>query len=590
MKKKILFGLTIALVMVGCDDPNEDSLFVDPTDIESEMSIVDVLEKNSDEFSMWIDFLKYANYYNALKDMNSSSTNFCPNNAAVAAFLEDRGVSSIEELDETYAKEIVKSHIIADLEVNDSTLNSYAKDSLYIPTQNLFGSYLYFCYGHTETEVDDAYRTNILENTDTIYVNNQARMAKFTSTSCANGYIYTMADVIVPLSENIVELLELEDNYTIFCEAIRADAYADSVACLVTDTVISDNGSSSVVSYSFTCFAVPDEVYAENGITSLADLKSYLVANSDGEETNETDALTHYLKYHLLPRKYNTSELFNFQDEDETLIYDTQYTGQAIITNNVGGANIINQTISILRSNIEARNGIIHKVDDVMPVYHPTPVTVKWDFLNSADIITFVNSYGAAKGYGDLFTKALGSSEYKVDLSEDQREGNYGEITSFTYEANETKASKSNYRTVGYTKEKYTSATNKTTANYGTYMENYLTLNIGYGGWIQFTTPSIIAGKYKVTLYYCKDVTLNAFFSAGTMTKFDLDDSSTFKYLLKGATVMPLYDVIDIELWSTITFDASETHTFKVTMYDTNAKTHNNYHQMLDYVEFAPID
>lgn len=576
--------------MVGCEDPNDGELFVTPTELESEMSVVEVLANNEDQFSMWIEFLKHADFYNALNDASATATVFCPTNEAMEAFLEDRGVSSIEELDSMYSREVVQMHIINGTSISETTIDNYAKDSTYITTQNLFGSYLYLSYGYTITDVDDAYRTDEIYNSDSIYINNQARLAKFTATSCANGIIYTMGDVIVPLSENIVELLELEDNYTIFCEAIRSDAYADSIATLYTDTTIASDGSYSVRSYTFTCFAVADETYAEYGITSLDGLKSYIVANSDGEETDEDEALTHYLQYHFLTREYLTSELFNFQDDDETLIYDTKYTGQAIITNYIGGANIINQTISILRSDIEARNGRIHKIDDVMLVYHPEPVTVKFDFLNSADIISFVNAYGADKNLGDLFTAAMGSSERKIDLSEDYRDGEYGELTSFTYEANESKASTSTYRKVGYTKEKYTSASNKTTSQYGTYMENYLTLNLGYAGWVEFDTPSIIAGKYSVTLYYCKDVTLNSFFSSGTMVKFDLDDNTKYTYLLKGCAVIPLYDVLDEELWTSVTFDTSETHSFKVTMMDINAKTSSAYHLMLDYVLFTPID
>lgn len=577
-------------VIAGCDDPNEDELFVTPTDLESEMSVVEVLENNEDEFSLWVEFLDYANYYNALKDASSESTNFCPTNDAVRQFLSDRGVSSISELDMDYAKEVVQSHIISGTTILETTIDNYAKDSTYITTQNLFGAYMYLSYGYTVTDVDDAERTNVIYNSDSIYINNQARLAKFTATSCANGIIYTMGDVILPLSENIVEKLELEDNYTIFASAIRSDSYADSIATLVTDTTIASDGSYAVRSYSYTCFAVPDEVYAENGISSLDELKTYLVNNSDGEETDGDEALTHYLQYHFLTREYTTEDLFNFQTDDETLIFDTELSGQAIITNNVGGAGIINQTISILRSDVEARNGRINKVDDIMPVYHPTPVTVKWDFLNSSDIISFVNAYGADKNLGDIFTSAMESSERKIDLSEDYRDGDYGELTSFTYEANDSKASYSNYRKVGYTKEKYASASDKTTSNYGTYMDNYLTLNLGYAGWISFTTPSIIAGTYSVTLYYCKDVTLNSFFSSGTMTKFELDDESNITYLYKGMEVLPLYETVSTTLWSNVTFDESATHTFTVTMMDINAKTNSVYHQMLDCVVFTPIN
>ena len=42
----------------------------------------------------------------------------------------------------------------------------------------------------------------------------------------------------------------------------------------------------------------------------------------------------------------------------------------------------------------------------------------------------------------------------------------------------------------------------KTVNNYGAYMNNLLQLNLGYAGWIELQTPTIIEGRYKVELFY----------------------------------------------------------------------------------------
>lgn len=231
-----------------------------------------------------------------------------------------------------------------------------------------------------------------------------------------------------------------------------------------------------------------------------------------------------------------------------------------------------------------------------MPVYHPTPVTVRWDFLNSADIISFVNAYGADNGFGSLFTSDLTTAERKVDLSDARRNGDYGTLTSFTYKNTESRASATQFPVVGFIKEQWASATAKTTPRYGTYMNNYMMLNLGYAGWVQFTTPSIIAGKYKVVLHYCADISLMKFFSSGSLTKFEMDDRTANLYIYKGladvisARSRVLYGSVDLTLWESLEFDTSSPHTFKVTMMDINAKTDNLYHQMYDYIEFIPID
>lgn len=538
---------------------------------------------------MWIQMLKYANYYNALKDASASATVFAPTNDAVNKFLKQRKVSSISELPVEYAKAVVQNHIIEGSPISETTIDNYAKDSASISSQNLFGTYLSLRYGYKITEVDDAQRTQDIHTPDSIFINNQARLEKFTATVCANGNIFTMGDVILPLTETIIDKLEIDGSYSIFAKAIRESKY-DSIAALVADTTVAKNGSKIITPRSFTCFAVPDDVFSSKGITDVNSLKSYLVSNSNGEETNGDEALTHYMQYHFLPREYITTELFNFQSDDQTLIYDTKLSGQAIIANLVAGAKIINKGISILRSDIEASNGRINKIDDIMPVYHPEPVTVRWDFLNSADIISIVNAWGADKGYGPVFSSPLENSVRTFDLSDNHFDGEYGTPTSFTYLANDTKAPFRNYRAIGFVKEKYTSAAKKTESQFGSYMNNYLSLNIGYAGWIQFTTPSVIAGKYKIVLHYCKDVTLSSFFASGTMTRFDLDDESSIVYLYKGLTVRPSYEAVETVLWPSMTFDASTLHTFKITMMDIKAKTTSTYHQMLDYIEFIPID
>ena len=586
--KKILFAFTILLsAMVSCDDPNEGELFITPPETEADMSITDVLETQPETYSMWIEFMKYADFYNALKNTDRA-TIFCPDNEAVQAFLRERGVASIQELDKDYARNVVRTHIINGENINDSTLNQKARDKESIPSQTLFESYLSMSYGYMVTDVDDADRTDIVFCPDSIFINNQARLKKF-SVVCNNGTFFTVGDVIVPLTENVVEKLEMDGGYDIFAAAIRADHYADSVATLVADTTISQNGSLTVTQHRFTCFAVPDEVFSAAGISDVASLKQWLVAN--GDEKNPEEALAAYLKYHFLKREYTTGEIYNFTSDGETLIYDTQLDGQAITADIDGSRKIVNKTLTILRSDIRACNGYINKVDGVMPVYHPDPVRVRWDFLNSPDIIAAVNAHGASKGMGELFSSTrLTGGEVKVDLSEDYRDGENGVITSITYEANESRASYGNYRKVGFYKEQWESNTKPDSPRHGAYMNNYLCLNLGYAGWAQMTTPVMIAGKYKVVLHYIKDISLVQLYTTGTMTRFDIDESKSIVYLYKGVPRAPLYDNIESTLWNQITFDGSTSHTFKVTMMDINAKTANYYRQMLDYIEFIPVE
>ncbi len=605
--KKLFISIIAAVALVACDDPNEGSLFVQPTTVESEMTMTTFMEKSPETYSLWIELLKHANFYNAMKDANANATAFCPNNEAMQRFLQSRGVSSVQELDVEYARQVVKSHIIdwqTDSRIiTDSSLVIYARNYQDLPAKNLYEQDLSLSFGYQNTDVDDEFRTEEYLSTDSIFINNQAKLARFTGSSCANGDIYVINDVILPNVENIVQKLEVltgtDNTFKIFAEAIKSDAEVYKMATQISDTITGEGGVQVVRKYTYTCFAVPDHVFAKEGINSVEDLKTWLVNNSNGEETDGAQALNHYLKYHFLSTERKISEVFNFinpEDPEEKQIVSTQFDGQAFIANMLGQKRIINEQCQVLRSDIKASNGMIHKIGGLMPVYHPAPLTVRWDFLNSSDIIAWVNTYSAGNKLGNIFTSPMTSTAQQIDLSDEHMEGENGVITSFTYKYNESKASSKNYRRVGFMKEKYKTIPKKdeNTPEHGAYLNNYLVLNLGFAGWIDFVTPTIIAGKYKVVLHYIKDPALSTLYTSGTLTQFNLDDTANQKmaYLYrgeKGNTIDLMYQSIEETLWNEVVFDKSEPHHFKITIRDMNAKNSSTYHLRLDYVEFIPI-
>lgn len=599
--KKIIVSFIALMTIAGCTDPNEGSLFVTPTDDEAEMAVADVLEKNIADYSLWIEMLEYTDFYNALRDgsarANASvkSTVFCPTNEAMRKFLNSRGVNSVSELPLKYAKEVVQVHIMPSITISETQLSDYAREGTTLTTPTLFGTMLTLQYGHTITDVDDTDRSDEQLNTDSIYINNQARLDKFTAINTINGTIFTMGDVIQPLSETILEKLDLEPSeYSLFSDAIRACGY-DSIANLVTDTTYAVGGRRVVTRHYYTCLAPTNEAFQRNGINDLNGLKQWLVSHSDGYETDGDAALLSYVRYHFTPRQYEVADLFNFQEEGQTLIFDTNYSGKAIMTNSIDGVNTINKTTTILRSDIPARNGLINKIDNVLPVeYNPAPVTVTWDFLNSADIIAFVNNYGVSNSLGNLFSSPLASSERQIDLAYNETgfDARFGTLSSFTYQGKETRASTSRYRRVGFYKDKYAKPTDKEASVYGAYMNNYMVLNLGYTGWIEFKTPAVIAGRYKVVLHYCKDVTIRTLATSGTNVRFEIDGDQRIVNLYKGVTFTPssMYGMVETIVWPSITFDGSGQHTFKITMMDTKSKDNSSYHLMLDYIEFVPIN
>ncbi|MBQ7451469.1 MAG: DUF5108 domain-containing protein [Prevotella sp.] len=605
--------LLIATLIVSCSDPNEGELFVTPASDRAEMSITDVLESSDydGQFSEWLQLLRYTNFYNALKNASATATVFAPTNDAMKKFLASRGVETVEEFyndDPEYARAVVQEHIISGKKYFDNEIDMYASQKNYLPQVNLFGKYVNLSYGYIDTECDDDERTGVYENVDSIYINSQARLQRFEADTCQNGVFYIMADVIKPLAETIYQTLDKDDTYSIFAAAVKECGY-DSIANKYQDTTRYAGGKYVVNTYKYTCFAVPDAVYRAAGINDVSSLKNYIVSNkSDKDEfKDENDALNKYMQYHFLQREYTVSELFNFMGGEDLLVYPVKLAGQSIVTNNpdlkdeegnkLFDGNYINKDVKILRSDKETRNGYIHKISSVMNIYHPDPVPMKWDFLNSADLISIVNAWGMDNSKGNVFTSSLGmDNTVRYDFTKENNYKTYGSPTSFTYLANSTKASTNTYPAVGFWKDFISG----TSAAYGAYMDNFLCLNLGYNGYVEFTTPSVIAGRYKVVLHYLAERSsqnlISGFFNSGTSTRIELDDNLVTKLLYKGVTFprkgfsYQNYTSAMETLWDSMEFEETTTHTFRVTLRDILAKDNSYYHLMLDYVEFIPLD
>ena len=313
MKKFSLFILALITLITSCEDPYEGTTYIRSSNDALEMTCAAYLTLNSDEFSLWVELLKYSDYYNALNDADATATVFCPDNDAMREFLEWRGVSSVRELDRDYARAVAQVHIL-NYDLSDASLINYAENGESIPSQTLFQSYLTTGFGYTITDVDDAELDNTLHNPDSIYINNQARLAKFTAVKTSNGEIFTMGDVIHPLAETILDKLRPYDEYNIFVGAAELCGY-DKIVSLIADTTYNINGSMSINSVNFTCLAVPDEVYAQSGISSVSDLCSYL--NAGTNYTDSTNALNQYIAYHFFDREMKVSDFFNFSEEGQ---------------------------------------------------------------------------------------------------------------------------------------------------------------------------------------------------------------------------------------------------------------------------------
>ncbi len=591
MKKYILSTLILVLGLAACQDPYMGQMFVLDDGDNTKITNTAYLEKHSEDFSLFLDFLKAADYYNALNDASTTITLFAPNNEAMQAFMDERHISSFKELDSLYARQIIQTHMIEGSINEASFIQSLTEGSISTPT--VFGNYLSLSYGYIDNDVDDEVRANsTYQDTLHVYINNQA-MLKDMDRQTVNGRIYEIGSVMIPLVETVLDKMEISGEYKIFVEAIK-QCGLDDMLQLSSDTVPQRDGSYVVNQIRYTVLAVTDQCYNEHNILSLDDLSNYLrdkdeSAKTDAQPTDSSSLLFRYVSYHILPGATTKAELTNTASEGETKVIDSGLKNEIITVRTLDGVSIINagseDSCKFIRSDIAASNGYIHRVGSVLPVWCPKPTVVIWDVCNSSDIISIVNTYGAANSLGNLFSAEPGTKEYSIDLSSTST---YGKASSFSYKKTSPKSSK---LTVGFFKTKAnTDATLPYANSLNAYMNNLMILNLGYSGYIEFQTPTIVKGRYRVEIFYAGAKPLaTKFYGGGSAVKFNLDDFAKQIYMWKGWDKND-HTVKGDCIFESLVFEGTSSHSLRATFMDVNASSYGNYQQLWDYIKFTPIE
>ncbi|NDV63653.1 DUF5108 domain-containing protein [Bacteroides sp. 224] len=579
MKNIVRFCLLILFVaFYSCDDPYKDTVFK----VYDLQPAATYLQGRSDDFSEWVKVLKYGDLFNAINRADDSFTVLAPTNEAVYSFLKKKGVSSIEELDREYARTLVQYHII-----NDSIDKEDFVRGGELPARTLSG---------------DALLVTFDENTSgEVYVNKEAHVSEF-AIRAINGRIYVLDDVLSPAVQTIYERLSESGDYKIFCEALDKTGWKDSLN-VTTSVFYGPYGMQVELRKHFTVFAVSDEIFAKDGITSFNGLAQKVGASSDEYEALSNE-LNHYVAYHILDgaHKLAAFQAFDGLSTNQKLWY-TRSGVDMILASEDG----LNDGVKFDEENsdILVKNGIIQPIDGYLPVKQQEPVPFVFDFCNYSELGSYINTKGKGqlfqqlsrvdKGQSTALTKFIGRKEIVPQVSCYQLEVGPNGTRATTWNYLE-------YATVG-----------SEGGVWGEQMNNdHLVVNIGYNGALTVNTPPIIAGKYKVTLFYAYDpqqkfMGERAEDSAAGLTQFSFDGSSGAKSTAKrvydaksdGRGKGDAKDYLSIELFvepandadgnKLLEFTETETHTLKMVVQDPAASSHTQFRMYFDYLLFEPV-
>lgn len=411
----------------------------------NDVNIVGYLEKYPDSFSLWkqiLDRTEVSNFLNAF----GSYTAFVPTNSGVTAWLAANKATSVDEVDVNLLKEIVKFHLL-----NDTISSSSFKDGK-LPSPTMYGQFL----------VTGARNTGAV----TSYSINRQALVLQSNIRVGNGYIHVIDYVLEPAKLTIAKQLEANADYSIFVEAMKATGYFDLL-----NTVETDSSKRWK-----TVLAESNQALADSGITSLAILKQKYPVDT-------VDHLKLYMAYHIingiqfLGDIINSPSLLTLQPQE---VISIKLINNEVVINEDEFNGVLEKGVLLIRSKSDyaATNGVWHTANAHFAAKIRKPTAVFWDLCSFPEIMKQPAYY---KKSFFQFDK-LSQEDHPIQDIDWQ------------------------YMWADHW-VKYEYSTSGSLSNYA-YNNDILTVPMGAPSnnnraqWIEFTTPPIIKGRYKVWLCY----------------------------------------------------------------------------------------
>lgn len=511
-----------------------------------------------ENFSEYVGLLHYADMYNALNQSSNgtSFTAFVPDNEAMQAFYQTRGISSYTDMTQEYAKQFVLYHtvgdsILAEDFIDMKSVTNLSDDVLPVSIDSINAG---------QANVGDGHITQM-------------------AISAFNGKIYVLNKAMTPLVESVYERLRDGGQSSIMLQAIDASGYARELQTL-RDTIKDVSGGTSTIKvYNNTFLNVTDQTFAAAGINSYDDLKAKLQETT--KESVSVDSLVReYVGYHILAN--NREALVSSMSSQGTAssLIDTRATNQVIalqydslttdptaqLTLNANGT----QARFVVSAEQKAKNGYVCQLDSWLPVWEPDQTTVVWDLADNSDIRNLIPTE-----YYQPAEPTSTEQRYRIALA-----------PCFTYEMGESGSKNRSYSDIDYV----TCRNNLRDAH----NHDRVVFNLGYMGSVSMKTPTIVRGKYKVEMSIIFLTSQNFMRQQsdgnGGLLKLSFDDGTNTTFTspytkvssaLAGVYTSTIYDEID--------FSQTASHQFNMVIMDPAASSNSNFSIQIDCITFTPI-
>ena len=576
-QKVLVFAATIIL-LTACDkdvfdfgdDVNKGGVYKPAT-----LMPISTLLAEREDFTEYVKLLNYSGTFNALNQSSDGTTfpAFVPNNEAMAEFYHRRGVNSLEELTPAYARAFmlyhtVKGQINAEDFIKKTSLKNLSNDNLTV-------------------EIDT-------ENAGQATLNGEGKIIEM-GDSAYNGTIYVLSKAMTPLVETVFDRIEQNDQSAIMTQAFRQTGW-DKRLSMVVDTTYDQSHNRIITHYDYTVMNVTDQTFAKAGIKSIEELTTKLRADDDRNLTTDS-LLREYVGYHILQNSYKMEDLGTMNGSDITRIWGTSAENQVFtVTYNeeatteadtyIMNASSLPTHFVVASSNVLAKNGYVHELDNWMPVWEPEQTTVIWDMGDYAEVKNLVDAE-----YYQPAEPAAKDQKFRISNA-----------SCFTFEMGESGTKNNNYAEISYVataknftyREMQDGKVVDTKVN--AYNNDRIVFNLGYMGSVSMRTPVLVGGKYKVELsiVYMTDHSFMRTMSDGNggMLRMTFDDSEEYTKFVAPYSKVPsaLPGIYTSTIYEEIEFPETASHTFSFVVLDPAASSNGKFSIQFDTIKFIPIE
>lgn len=323
--------------------------------VSQEQVICDYITCHPEQFSEFWKLIEITEMGSLLK-VRGPFTLFLPTNDAMLEYYNDKDLSSLQDLSESLLRDLILNHIVGmEIATNEIGLGTLREP-------NALGDYLV-----TEFRGSD------------IIVSKYSKIID-RDICTANGRIHVIDKVLDPITKDIYHIILSDPSYTIFAEGLEMSGLKDTLQ--LTSIPYGEN----VARTRFTILAVGDTIYQRYGIHSVQDLIEWTGANPDSIRFLD-NPFYRYMEYHCLNGTYYLSDLetgiYPILSRDNNLSIKIDNEDYKI---NLDKTTKIYTGFIIPASNVPAKNGALHAINDILPVIDPEPFPVLFETTDFFDL------------------------------------------------------------------------------------------------------------------------------------------------------------------------------------------------------------